>query len=232
MELDGYNEELKIAFEHQGSQHYEKSYYINNQNELNKRQKDDQIKAELCRKHGIKLITVPSIIILLPIENLKNYLIGKFCEYDIPENLYGRDNKIDVKKAYMSRRSDVILNEIKRIAKSKNGQLLSEEYVSAHKKLKFKCKEGHLWSASYANIRSGKWCPKCGRMIVERARRLPFETIKRIAELNNGKLISTTYINQNEKLEWECEFGHRFNQSYEKVKYRNRWCPICKKKCK
>jgi hypothetical protein len=58
-ELDGYNEELKLAFEYQGEQHYTELYYDKNKDDLLRRQLRDQIKLMLCKRMGIKLIVIP-----------------------------------------------------------------------------------------------------------------------------------------------------------------------------
>lgn len=60
LQLDGYNEELKIAFEYQGYQHYILGYFDkNDENRLKKRKEHDSIKKELCKKFGITLVIVP-----------------------------------------------------------------------------------------------------------------------------------------------------------------------------
>ena len=55
MELDGFCEELKIAFEHQGEQHFSLStHYITSKKKLDQRIEDDQIKRDWCKKHSSK----------------------------------------------------------------------------------------------------------------------------------------------------------------------------------
>lgn len=59
LELDGYNEELKIAFEYQGEQHYKLTYYNGyNSVKLLDIQRKDALKIKLCKKNGVKLIIV------------------------------------------------------------------------------------------------------------------------------------------------------------------------------
>lgn len=48
-----------------------------------------------------------------------------------------------------------------------------------------------------------------------------------IASKNNGKLISTTYINEDEKLIWECYVGHIWEAVPGPIKRGNCWCPEC-----
>jgi len=59
LELDGYNDELKVAFEYQGEQHYKLTYY--NQIDtvkLREIQRKDVLKIKLCNENGVKLIIV------------------------------------------------------------------------------------------------------------------------------------------------------------------------------
>ena len=59
LELDGYNKELKIAFEYQGRQHYEAVEYFGGETNFKNQQKRDTLKKELCTKHNITLIEIP-----------------------------------------------------------------------------------------------------------------------------------------------------------------------------
>ena len=59
LELDGYNPELKIAFEYQGEYHYMEVPIHQQGRTLAEIQRTDQLKKDLCQKHGITLIQVP-----------------------------------------------------------------------------------------------------------------------------------------------------------------------------
>jgi hypothetical protein len=63
LELDMYNDELKLAIEYNGKQHYEFVPYFHKNHEsfLNQRYRDEMKKVK-CDKQGIKLITVPYYI--------------------------------------------------------------------------------------------------------------------------------------------------------------------------
>lgn len=76
LELDVYNEQLKIAIEYQGEQHYKivKSFGMD-ENSMKKQKERDQLKRELCKKNNIMLIEVPYTVKLNDIEKyLRNEL--------------------------------------------------------------------------------------------------------------------------------------------------------------
>jgi hypothetical protein len=50
---------------------------------------------------------------------------------------------------------------MQKIAKSRGGKCLSNKYTSNRAKLKWKCKEGHIWRALPVNVKAGHWCSKC-----------------------------------------------------------------------
>lgn len=78
LELDGYNEDLKIAFEYNGKQHYEypNAFHRTEQQFINQRRRDI-FKLDKCDEHGIYLITIPYTV--------PHDAIPKFIEYFLPE---------------------------------------------------------------------------------------------------------------------------------------------------
>jgi hypothetical protein len=64
------------------------------------------------------------------------------------------------------------------IAKNKNGQCLSEEYINASSHLLWKCYLGHEWYASLNNVKNNEtWCPKCNLNTGEEITRNIFEIL-------------------------------------------------------
>jgi len=56
------------------------------------------------------------------------------------------------------------IEDIQAIAKKRGGKCLSEKYISSRKKLKFSCKDGHVWETRADSIvYTKKWCPYCAR---------------------------------------------------------------------
>jgi hypothetical protein len=61
LELDLYNEELRLAIEYNGSQHYQFNAMMHNNNKdrFQNQQYRDLIKKQLCEQHGVRLVLVP-----------------------------------------------------------------------------------------------------------------------------------------------------------------------------
>lgn len=59
------------------------------------------------------------------------------------------------------KRHKMNIDAIKKIAKERGGKCLSKEYLGMVEKLKWQCKNGHVFLSSFPNIRQGRWCPFC-----------------------------------------------------------------------
>ena len=78
LELDMYNDDLKLAFEYQGIQHYKYTPMFHKSiNDLYEQQERDKFKFNRCKELGITLIYIyPDI----KFEGLENYLISSIKE--------------------------------------------------------------------------------------------------------------------------------------------------------
>ena len=112
------------------------------------------------------------------------------------------------------------------LAEERGGKCLSTKYINAHTKLKWQCKESHVWEATPDKIKQGSWCPKCAGNV-----RLTIEDMYKLAEENNGKYLSIEYINAHIKFKWQCEENHTFKASANSVKS-GHWCPYCTRNVK
>lgn len=83
LELDCYNDDLKIAVEYNGEQHYKwPNFFHKTQEEFIKQVRRDQLKHELCERNGVYLITVPY--------NVSHKRIAKFIISQLPETVQKR----------------------------------------------------------------------------------------------------------------------------------------------
>jgi hypothetical protein len=96
MILDGYNDDQKIAFEHNGIQHYEQIEAWQNLEDFKRRQEDDKLKVEKCEENNIKLIIIPTLFITIPLEDLKKVIKEELIrlKIDIPQDFDDINPKI------------------------------------------------------------------------------------------------------------------------------------------
>lgn len=69
------------------------------------------------------------------------------------------------------------LEDLQKIAKLKNGKLISTIYKNNKTNLLWQCKYNHTWNATADNVKKGKWCPVCMSGRGERITRLFFEHV-------------------------------------------------------
>ena len=215
LELDGYCASLGLAFEHNGTQHYKEGLFCN---DLDKRFLYDKIKRELCAKHGVALIVIPALFSKLKLEDLNRYVVSACREFGFePINP-------DANVEYVGGFMDFVakLEDISKIAKNRGGECLSNEYHGWNRKLAFRCGCGYEWKATPFSIRRGTWCPKCAHKIQP-----TISEIQEFAVRKGGRLLSEKYINNSDKLQWECACGHRWLAGYNTVKDAGHWCPVC-----
>ncbi len=227
MELDGYNKELRLAFEHQGLQHYQITPpFVRNERQLAQRQRDDELKARICEQHNVRLLAVPQLGDLLSIDDLTQYILDWCDSIDVavsPDNLA---KEIDLSEVYNQKA--YLLDEIRSICASHGGECLSDYYISATSKLRFRCGCGHEWETTPYAIRTGSWCPLCRDKQSRDIQRTSIVIIKEMVQANNGTLRSKSYDSCNQKLEITCDQGHDFSMSLRSLSS-GRWCSICRR---
>ena len=78
LELDGYNNELKLGFEYQGRQHYQFStMFHRTMDDFYQQKQRDIDKREMCRRSGVTVIEIPYTVKYEKLEDyIKNALSG------------------------------------------------------------------------------------------------------------------------------------------------------------
>lgn len=84
IELDGYNKQMKIAFEYNGEQHYKIVDRFNmTEAHLTKQQEHDKIKLEECIKRDIILIVIPYT--LKTKKEIRNFIYNELFDWTLDE---------------------------------------------------------------------------------------------------------------------------------------------------
>jgi len=109
------------------------------------------------------------------------------------------------------------------LAKSKNGECLSLEYINCYTKMLWRCENQHIWPATYNTIQQGHWCSICCHATNS------IEDCVALAKSKGGLCLSTDYVNAHAKLQWRCVNNHTWWSNFNHIRI-GTWCPKCSKK--
>lgn len=119
-------------------------------------------------------------------------------------------------------RAKYTIADMQRIASSKGGDCLSQQYVNYNTKLYWRCEKGHEWSSTPRDVISGYWCGDCAGN-----KKLTLEDMHNAASERGGKCLSQRYKNNHTKLVWKCASGHVWEATPRDIRHGKKWCPIC-----
>jgi len=162
LELDGYCPELRIAFEHQGLQHYQYvPFFHRGRKSFEQQRLYDQFKVDKCREQGVTLVITDD---RWSLAELEAHIRATFSAErpDIP--LKKQQINFDGLQIGRSKERKKYLENAKMVARENNGKCLSNIYYNNSEPLRFKCHvlDHNPWSSSYSSIVNQKtWCPDC-----------------------------------------------------------------------
>ncbi len=221
LQLDGYNETNKIAFEYQGYQHFtENSHFHQSDKRFDEQLKRDQYKKALCIQNGITLIeifefkTIRSGRIQIFFEQVKD----KLSELNI---LFSNEPfDLDLIELYRGRKSEQYLLA-KEIVEKNRGKI--QEFTGSESKHTYFCEKGHEIKNRTIGviIKSKASCPHC-----DSERR--FQELKNIVESKGGKVLDRNLKTKglSETYNWICDQGHRCISKGQFL-YDGFWCRTC-----
>ena len=115
------------------------------------------------------------------------------------------------------------IEEMQDVALTRGGECLTSEYMGFHKKLKWRCGEGHEWEAAPSKVcGGGQWCAVCS------GRSGNLDVYARLAKSQGGRLLSKEYLGAHAKHGWSCARGHHWQMAPERVRS-GRWCTQCQR---
>ncbi len=107
------------------------------------------------------------------------------------------------------------------LAAKHGGVCLATEYKTALSRYQWRCSKSHEWTAIAGNIQQGYWCPYCAGVVPN-----DLAFLKDLAAKKSGLCLSTEYINNRTKYQWQCARLHEWAATAKDVE-RGRWCPAC-----
>ena len=220
MELDGFAEELAIAFEYQGAQHFMDSTLY--RTDLAQRRLDDEAKARLCRENNVTLL------IFTYLEKFDDF--HRITEMQLREAGVGVDldfsAPVDYQSAYI--RNDR-LDELKALLAPKQIKVLSTKWTKVDSFYDFECLVcGTTYKAranSYFNSRRVSGCDYCARRTPSNKKTI--DSLRDYARKHKGVLVSDKYIRRNHTYTWRCQAGHDFEANFNNLASRGVFCGIC-----
>jgi hypothetical protein len=228
LRYDGFNKELKIAFEHQGRQHDELSpgLFHRKKNIFENQKYLDSLKVSLSKKHRVKLIFIPEMPARLKQTDFKDYIENelKRLKIKLPTDF----EKIELlwNEAYSSKDLNA-MEYIRNYAKQKGGECLSPQYFGGSHKYKFICAENHTFEMAGTKIKQGRWCRKCASIQNGLKKRIGIEWFHMRAKEMKGICKTKTYENRNTRLTLNCLKGHPNWKTSAASILAGSWCPKC-----
>ncbi len=165
LELDLYNEPLKLAFEIQGRQHFQLvQKFHKSKTAFRAQQKRDQLKQKLCREKGVVLIEVPPIPEQLSVDGILDFLGKELKKRGVmfPKVRANREVNYRKKIALFERME---LDRYRKILCDSGLELKSKHLPVPGEKLKIRCDCGNDFLRLPVEVKIGrvKSCPICSR---------------------------------------------------------------------
>lgn len=116
-------------------------------------------------------------------------------------------------------------NEVREYFRA-NGYELLDQYTDCKTKMRYRCPHGHEGMITYDNFKRGKRCMKCRLEEASERYRHSFEYVKSEFEKAGCQLLSTSYKNGKQKLDYICSCGNRAQIRYFDF-YKGERCSQC-----
>ncbi|MCC6277564.1 MAG: hypothetical protein IT289_06600 [Oligoflexia bacterium] len=222
LELDGYCNELGLAFEHHGEQHFKHgNLFTKNKVHLKKRQSADALRRRICSQHGINLIEVSSVGKDLPIDKVEGFLIKKLVSFGLKPLV--KYKSLNLNAIYSPNKLESYFWDVA----GKGILVLDHVYLGEKYPLRHECMVcNYVWSVPPQSLRKSAFgCPRCAGNLP-----LNINEVKSRAEKWNCIVLSRKIINSKRKLKIKClDCGSVYQASAEKMTIAKN-CKTCQAK--
>ena len=219
LELDGYCEKLKLAFEYQGKHHFKYIPYYFKRMTFEQRQDYDQTKRVLCKEKNITLIEIPYSV---QPENFRDYILKECIERGVrtPE-ISG--TQFSYSEAYNPKR----MRQLEEMAKKQKLRLLSNEYRGMGASYEYECLTCGYKGRKHGQDFDGKGCYKCKKKLAGYNQRYSLEKLKSLLIKRDIVIESDEWVSNHSKVWFKhLTCGWRWITTPASVK-RGSGCPKC-----
>ncbi len=161
LELDMYNDELKLALEHNGLQHYEPQANRGGRRAFERQVEHDRRRREYCQKSGITLVEVRELNVVTPISELKPIIKEACLKGGVPLPLDFDKIELNLNPSSLKTAEEAMWERVLSRASEVNYTVVSSSYPGIHGKLQFVCSRGHLYAPTVISFVNGRLCRKC-----------------------------------------------------------------------
>jgi hypothetical protein len=222
LQLDCFSEELGLAVEHQGDQHYQEvpNFSVDGP-KLRAIRANDRRKRRLCAERGVILVHIRERDTRGPIEDVRERLAKRLSRRGVVLPDGWRDRPVDL-AAIGAAPALARWKKLKAYAAERRGVLLS----GVGEVPRFRCEHGHSWpSELWTALRGRHWCLECSK-------HAPITRERMLAWLRDRApewtLVSHSVDTVKQQLVWRCSAGHTVRRSFHKLQQRGPTCQKCR----
>jgi very-short-patch-repair endonuclease len=110
---------------------------------------------------------------------------------------------------------------VKKCLEDENYELISDEYLGCDSELEYICNNGHIKTTTFTKFLTGYRCITCSG-----SEKLTLEYVKKIFKDNNYECLENEYVNNNTKMNYKCNKGHKSYITFNSFQKGNR-CITC-----
>ncbi len=159
LELDIYNEGLRIAVEHHGAHHYRVLRHWSGKVGLQRQLQHDRLRREFCDSNGILLIEVRELGLRTSLEEMRQQIRAALLENgrELPVGF----DAADLTSLPQLNASEVYWTEVHQAASKMGLEILSRVFEGAEMPISVRCEHGHVTPKTPRSILQGHRCDAC-----------------------------------------------------------------------
>ena len=161
IELDMFNETLKLAVEHNGRQHYKEQKNWGGERTFQRQVEHDRRRRDYCQKNGITLIEIRELNTLTPVSGLKRIIKEACLKGGVPLPADFDSIELDLNPTHVRTTEEEMWEKVLTRAKQVNYTVVSTGYPGVHGKLQLICSSGHRYAPTTISFLTGYLCRKC-----------------------------------------------------------------------